>query len=124
LRGLCCTVGVKLKWLLGFLGQCVEALPDHLHVQPVTCHGNVMMRCLEVEADATASFVQKKANKQWIWIAMDATTRQVIAFQETLREEIAVWEERRNKHEVKVNWRFTMADARIRLKRLYPSIKS
>jgi IS1 family transposase len=83
-----------------------------------------MMRCLEVETDATASFVQKKANKQWIWIAMDATTRQVIAFQETLREEIAVWEERRNKHEVKVNWRFTMADARIRLKRLYPSIKS
>jgi insertion element IS1 protein InsB len=27
-----------------------------------------------------SSFVQKKANKQWIWIAMDATTRQVIAF--------------------------------------------
>ena len=26
-----------------------------------------------------ASFVQKKANKQWIWSAMDATTRQVIA---------------------------------------------
>jgi len=26
------------------------------------------------------SFVQQKANKQWIWIAMDATTRQVIAF--------------------------------------------
>jgi insertion element IS1 protein InsB len=27
-----------------------------------------------------SSFVQKKANKQRIWIAMDATTRQVIAF--------------------------------------------
>jgi IS1 family transposase len=26
------------------------------------------------------SFVQKKANKQWIWIAMDAKTRQIIAF--------------------------------------------
>ena len=25
------------------------------------------------------SFVQKKANKQWIWIAMDATTRHIIA---------------------------------------------
>jgi IS1 family transposase len=24
------------------------------------------------------SFVQKKANKQWIWLAMDATTRQII----------------------------------------------
>ena len=44
--------------------------------------------------------------------------------QETLREAIAAWEERRNKHEVKVNWRFTMADARIRLKRLYPLTKN
>jgi len=73
-------VGVKLKWLLGFLMQCVEALPDHLHVQPITCHSDVMMRRLEVEADEMASFVQKKANKQWIWIAMDAKSRQVIAF--------------------------------------------
>lgn len=44
--------------------------------------------------------------------------------QETLREEIAAWEERRNEQEVTVNWRFTTADARIRLKRLYPSIKN
>jgi insertion element IS1 protein InsB len=80
LRGICRAVGVKLKWLLGFLVQCVEALPDHLHVQLITCHGNVMMRRLEVEADEMSSFVQKKANKQWIWIAMDATSRQVIAF--------------------------------------------
>jgi insertion element IS1 protein InsB len=33
-----------------------------------------------VEADKLASFVKKKANKQWIRVAMDATTRQVIAF--------------------------------------------
>jgi IS1 family transposase len=26
------------------------------------------------------SFVQKKAHKQWVWIAMEATTRQIIAF--------------------------------------------
>ena len=44
--------------------------------------------------------------------------------QETLREEIAAWEERRNAQEVKVHWRFTTADARIRRKRLYPSIKN
>jgi insertion element IS1 protein InsB len=80
LRGICRAVGVKLKWLLGFLVQCFEALPDHLHVRPVACHGNVMMRRLEVEADEMASFVKKKANKQWIWIAMDAKSRQVIAF--------------------------------------------
>jgi insertion element IS1 protein InsB len=80
LRGICRAVGVKLKCLLAFLVQCVEALPDHLHVQPITCHGHVMLRRLEVEADEMASFVQKKAHKQWIWIAMDAETRQVMAF--------------------------------------------
>src|SRR5262249_39569711 len=32
LRGICRAVGVTLKWLLGFLVQCFEALPDHLHV--------------------------------------------------------------------------------------------
>ena len=80
LRGICRAVRVTLKWLLGFLVQCFEALPEHLHVQPVTGRGNVMIRRLEVEADEISSFVQKKARKQWIWIAMDATTRQVIAF--------------------------------------------
>jgi insertion element IS1 protein InsB len=80
LRGICRAVGVGLKWLLGFLVTCFEALPDHLHVQPIICHGDVMLRRLEVEADEMASFVQKKANKQWIWIAMDAKSRQVIAF--------------------------------------------
>jgi insertion element IS1 protein InsB len=80
LRGICRAIGVGLKWLLGFLVDCIEALPDHLHVQPVACHGKVMIRRLEVEADEMSSFVQKKANKPWIWIAMDATSRQVIAF--------------------------------------------
>ena len=71
---------VQLKWLLGFLVQGVEALPDHLHVQPVTCCGNVMIQRLEVEADDMSSFVQKKANQPWIWIAMEAKSRQVMAF--------------------------------------------
>jgi insertion element IS1 protein InsB len=79
LRGICRAVGVTLKWLLGFLVQCFAALPDHLHVQPVTCKHNVMIQRLEAEADELASFVQKKTNKQWIWIAIDAKTRQVIA---------------------------------------------
>jgi IS1 family transposase len=32
-----------------------------------------------VEADAMASCVQKQENKQWIWLAMDAKSRQIIA---------------------------------------------
>ena len=40
----------------------------------------MVIRQLEAEADEMWSFMQKQANKQWIWIAMDARTRQVIAF--------------------------------------------
>jgi insertion element IS1 protein InsB len=78
-RGMCRAVGVKLKWLLGFIVTCFEALPDHLNVQPVSCNHDVMMQRLEVETDEMASFVQNKANKQWIWLAMDVKRRQIIA---------------------------------------------
>jgi hypothetical protein len=40
---------------------------------------------------------------------------------ETMRQEIAAWERDRNAISTGVNWRFTMTDARIKLKRLYPS---
>jgi IS1 family transposase len=40
----------------------------------------MVIRQLEAEADELWSFVQKKANTQWIWIAMDAKTRQIMAF--------------------------------------------
>lgn len=42
--------------------------------------------------------------------------------QQTLRDEIAAWLQRRNAEAAEVNWRFTTEDARIKLKRLYPSI--
>jgi len=44
--------------------------------------------------------------------------------QKTLRQEVAAWEIQRNPDAVEVDWRFTTEDARIRLKRLYPSIDS
>lgn len=39
----------------------------------------------------------------------------------TLKHEVARWEAQRNKIAAKVDWQFTEEDARIRLKRLYPS---
>lgn len=39
-----------------------------------------------------------------------------------LVEEAAAWESARNAKRTPVDWRFTMADARIKLKKLYPSI--
>jgi uncharacterized small protein (DUF1192 family) len=39
---------------------------------------------------------------------------------QTLKREIAAWEAERNKHHAKADWQFTSADARIKLKQLYP----
>jgi hypothetical protein len=43
--------------------------------------------------------------------------------QETLQREVAAWERTRNAAAVKVDWQFTTADARIKLKRLYPTVQ-
>lgn len=42
---------------------------------------------------------------------------------ETLCREVAAWVARRNAAVVKVDWQFTTADARVKLKRLYPTIE-
>jgi hypothetical protein len=41
----------------------------------------------------------------------------------TLTQEVAAWERKRNEAQCRVAWRFTTQDARIKLKRLYPSIQ-
>ncbi|MFO1097286.1 MAG: IS630 family transposase [Xanthobacteraceae bacterium] len=40
----------------------------------------------------------------------------------TLASHVAVWRNRRNTHNAKANWHFTTADARVKLKSLYPSL--
>ena len=39
-----------------------------------------------------------------------------------MAREVAAWEAERNERQVGVNWRFTTADARIKLRQLYPAI--
>ena len=41
---------------------------------------------------------------------------------ETLTSEVSIWLKQRNKDACVVDWRFTAADARIKLKRLYPTL--
>jgi hypothetical protein len=43
-----------------------------------------------------------------------------IETREELEREVAAWEEERNERGVEIRWRFTTADARIKLRRLYP----
>jgi insertion element IS1 protein InsB len=80
LHGICRAVGVGLKWLMHFMVECFAACPDHLQAQLPTGPTDVVMQRLEAEADEMWSFVAKKGNKQWLWIAMDTKTRQIVAF--------------------------------------------
>jgi len=42
---------------------------------------------------------------------------------ETVRSEVAAWQSHRDNLQAKVNWQFTTADARVKLKRLYPTVE-
>jgi hypothetical protein len=42
--------------------------------------------------------------------------------EETLRREVRAYEDRCNTAQAKIEWRFTAKDARVKLRRLYPSI--
>jgi DDE superfamily endonuclease len=65
----------------------------------------------------------------WLNIAeceLSVLTRQCtnrrIPSQEALDQAVSAWENERNGHIAKVDWRFTTKDARIKLKHLYPKI--
>jgi DDE superfamily endonuclease len=47
-----------------------------------------------------------------------------IASAAELRGEVEPWEEERNDRQVGIDWRFTTADARIKLRRLYPAVQT
>lgn len=81
LRGICRTFSVSLTWLLSYIVEVYERFPTDLNVKPVASKNiAAAIFFLEVEADEMWSFVGNKDNKQWIWIAIDVHTRQVIAF--------------------------------------------
>jgi uncharacterized small protein (DUF1192 family) len=42
--------------------------------------------------------------------------------QQMLKEEVEAWQAERNRKHAKADWQFTTADARVKLKRLYPAL--
>lgn len=71
--------------------------------------------------------------KHGSWLNMAETELSVLSTQwlsrrigerEELRAEVAAWEQARNTAKCRVDWQLTTADARVKLKRLYPSIQT
>jgi hypothetical protein len=47
-----------------------------------------------------------------------------IGSEDELRREVTAWEPQRNAAKAQTDWRFTTAKARIKLKKLYPTLKA
>jgi insertion element IS1 protein InsB len=80
LRGICRVAGVSLTWLLHFIATLYAQLPDDLCVATNSPGRRVRLLRLEAELDELWSFVGRRADKQWLWLAFDKESRQVLAF--------------------------------------------
>ena len=75
-------------------------------------------------------FVYTPKHGSWLNLAeceFSVLSRQCLARRiadiDTLRDEVSAWTEQRNRTSKPVEWRFTTADARIKLRHLYPKIR-
>jgi hypothetical protein len=57
-------------------------------------------------------------------VLMGQRLKRRIADMETIAREAKAWQESRNNKKAEINWRFTDQNARIKLKRLYPTISN
>lgn len=80
LRGICRVLDISLEWLLQFIAEVYDQLPDHLYAKASNPFQSIQLLRLEAEADEMWSFVGNKSNKQWVWLAFDPDSRQVLAF--------------------------------------------
>jgi insertion element IS1 protein InsB len=80
LRGICRSLNISLQWLLAFIAEVYEQLPDDLYARQSSPERTVHLLRLQAEADELWSFVGNKSNKQWVWIAFDPVSREVLAF--------------------------------------------
>jgi len=79
LRGICRVAKISLSWLMAYIGRLYGGLPQDLNYR-MPERPDVELQLVDCEPDEMWSFVSKRENKQWVWIAQCRLTRQVIAF--------------------------------------------
>jgi len=72
LAGIARVTGVSERWLQMYVNQKYYLLPKQVEVAKKK-PGRLRIQC-----DQMWSFVGNKANKQWIWLAIDETTREIV----------------------------------------------
>ena len=83
-----------------------KRLADRLEIHPTPKHGS-WLNLAEVELSVlTRDLPQRVADRPM------------------LERHVSAWQRRRNQARLKANWQFTTADARIKLRKLYPTVDS
>jgi IS1 family transposase/transposase-like protein len=72
LAGIARVVGVSERWLQNYVNELYEQTPREVIVKKKT-KGR-----LTIECDELWSYVKNKENKQWVWLAIDRDTREII----------------------------------------------
>ena len=72
LAGIARVCEVSETWLQDYVNRKYEAIPQQVNVSAKK-KGRLTMQC-----DEMWSFVGNKGNKQWIWLAIDVETREIV----------------------------------------------
>jgi IS1 family transposase/transposase-like protein len=72
LAGICMTTGVSERWLKYYVNKKLGAVNRQVEVKSKK-KGKLIIQC-----DEMWSFVGNKGNKQWIWLAIDGFTKEIV----------------------------------------------
>lgn len=72
LAGIARITGVSKKWLQNYVNAIYSKVSHQIEVT------SKPLGKLTIECDEAWSFVHRKRHKQWIWLALDASTREIV----------------------------------------------
>lgn len=93
LRGICRITGVSLTWLFGFAARVWASAPEDLGVSNklLRLKSKKKIQLIGLQLDEMWSFVKRKRNEAWIWIAFEPGSRKVVAFHRGIESARALW---------------------------------
>ncbi|GAA4460774.1 IS1 family transposase [Nibrella saemangeumensis] len=78
LEGICRVMEIKAHQLYAYMDELYADIPADLACSAAEA-ADIELRCIDCETDELWSFVLRKTNKQWLWLALDRASRQVVA---------------------------------------------
>ena len=72
LAGIACVLQLSESWLQGYVNACYQQVPQQVKVTPKP------KQRLTIQMDELWSFVDDKGHEQWVWLAIDVETREIV----------------------------------------------